>query len=113
MHSSNLAELLVEFSAGVPQQERNRLLADRGELHLLLFSGPGTLNPRLCQGLGVWVWSLGLGPLLLRPVGHGSSAEPRRSDGNCAATTATAPVKKQLVFREGGLDFLILKRTLF
>ena len=41
MHSSNLAELLVEFSAGVPQQERNRLLADRGELHLLLFSGPG------------------------------------------------------------------------
>ena len=30
-----------------------------------------------------------------------------------AAATATAPVKKQLIFREGGgwFDFLILKRT--
>ena len=26
-------------------------------------------------------------------------------------TTATALVKKQLIFREGGVDFLFLKRT--
>ena len=28
-----------------------------------------------------------------------------------AQGTATAPVKKQLILREGGLDFLFLKRT--
>ena len=28
-------------------------------------------------------------------------------------TTAAAPVKKQLIFRQGGLGFLVLKRAFF
>ena len=43
--------------------------------------------------------------------GRSCSAEGFRVD--LCEITATAPVKKQLIFREGGLDFLFLKRTFF
>ena len=35
------------------------------------------------------------------------------SSSSSSSSTATAPAKKQLIFREEGLDFLCLKRTFF
>ena len=57
-----------------------------------------------------WVWfghhgRKNFGALSLIRLGLGGFLDPR-------ASAATAPVKKQLIFREGGLHFLFLKRTI-